>query len=77
MTFLHQFGDFVREQFLQIPLSAARLLFIALPVVLLIWVLSLPREATTPEDGKGSWDENLKLGASLALVLQILIYSLL
>lgn len=77
MTPLHHFGNFVRDLFLSIPLGGARLLFIALPIVLLIWVLSLPREETTPEQGKGSWDENLKLGATIALVLQVLIYSFL
>jgi len=77
VTPLHHIGNFVRDLFLQIPLPVARGLFIALPVLLLIWVLSLPREATTNKEGKGTWDENLKLGATIALVLQILIYSLL
>lgn len=77
MTPLHTIGDFVRELMLQIPLSAARVLFIALLTSLLIWVLTLPREATTPPDGTGHWSENLKIGAGIALLVQIAIYCLL
>lgn len=77
MTPLHHIGQFVRELFLQIPLPVARGLFLALPILLLIWVWLLPREATTPPGGTARWDENLKLGATVALMLQIVIYSLL
>lgn len=77
MTPLHVIGDFVREWMLTVPLPAVRGLFIALPAALLVWVLTLPREATTPPEGAGRWDENLKLGAGLALVVQILVYCLL
>ena len=87
MTPLHWIGQFVREWMGAIPLPVVRGLFIALPVVLLIWVLSLPREATTPPDdasisqgyppkGHARWTANLKFGASLALILQIVIYAL-
>ena len=75
-TFLHTFGDFVRELMLQIPLPVVRVLFIAIPAILLVWVLRLPRSETTPEKSTGRWGENLKLGAAFALLLQILIYSL-
>ena len=77
MTPLHTIGDFVRELMLRIPLSAVRVLFVALPVVLLVWVLTLPREETTAPDGTGRWDGNLKIGAAIALIAQIAIYSLL
>lgn len=77
MTPLHFIGEFVRELLGAIPLEAVRLLFAALPVAVLIWVLTLPREATTPPGGTGRWDENLKLGAALALIAQIVIYCLL
>ena len=75
-TPLHTIGDFLRELLLQIPLPVARGLFLALPILLLIWVLCLPREVTTPPDGSKRWDENLKVGAVAALAAQILIYSL-
>ena len=77
MTPLHHIGQFVRDALLQIPLPVVRGVFIAIPLLVLVWVLRLPREATTPPDGTGRWDSNLKVGAAIALGLQIVIYSLL
>lgn len=77
MTPLHYIGETVRSLLLQVPLPMVRVLFLAIPLLLLIWVLRLPRDATTPTDGSGRWFKNLKVGASIALVLQIIIYSLL
>lgn len=50
-TPLHAIGDYVRELMLQIPLPVARGLFLVLPILLLIWVIRLPREVTTPPGG--------------------------
>ncbi len=75
MTPLHEIGNFIRDGLAQIPLPAVRGLFVLLPAVLLIWVLRLPRSETTPEGRESRWDENLKLWAAAALVIQILIYS--
>jgi len=75
MTPLHQLGEFLRQVLQTIPLSAARILFVGTLVALLIWILRLPRSATTSPDGATRWDENLKVGASLAIVIQILIYA--
>ena len=77
MTPLHHIGNLLRELLLQIPLPVVRALFIALPAAVLIWVLTLPKEATTSPEGTGRWDANLKTGAAIALVIQIVIYSLL
>lgn len=77
MTPLHAIGSFLRELLLQVPLAAVQALFVALPIAVLIWVLLLPRKDTTPPEGSGRWDENLKLGASIALIAQVLIYTLL
>lgn len=77
MTPLHKFGDFVREQLMLVPLSAVRLLFLISLIVLLIWVIWLPREQTEPPGGAKRWDANLKVPAVLALVIQIVIYSFL
>jgi len=77
MTPLHHIGDFFRDALLQIPLPAVRLLFVALQVALLIWVLTLPREATRPPDGSGGWAANLKIWAALAISVQVLVYSVL
>ena len=75
MTPLHQFGEWLRQSLQVIPLSMIRILFVASLVALLIWVLRLPKSATTPDGGAKRWDENLKIGASVALLIQILIYS--
>lgn len=77
MTILHVIGDFFRNLLLAIPLVAVRLLFVGTLVALLLWVLFLPSNATTPPEGAKRWDENLKFGAGLALVIQIVVYSLL
>jgi hypothetical protein len=77
MTPLHQFGEFLRQSLQAIPLLPVRILFVASLVGLLIWVLKLPKSATTPPGGAKRWDENLKTGAAVALSIQILIYSLL
>lgn len=76
MTLLHHIGEFLRLALGAIPLPWVRLFFVVCLVALLIWVLRLPRSATTPEGGTDRWDENLKVGASLALIIQIVIYSL-
>lgn len=75
MTILHTIGNFFRELFMKIPLEVVRGLFVLLPLALLIWVLLLPRSETTPPGRESRWDENLKLWAGVALVIQILIYS--
>jgi len=74
MTPLHHFGEYLRSTLLQIPLPVVRVLFVATLVSLLIWVMCLPKSRTTPETGARRWDENLKIGAGLALTLQIVIY---
>ncbi len=77
MTPLHDVGNFLRQSLLSIPLPLVRLLFVGSLLVLLIWVLKLPRSRTTPPGGATGPGENLKLGATVTLVIQILIYSLL
>ena len=74
MTPLHTIGEMVRELMLSIPLSMVRVLFLAVPVALLIWVVRLPNERTTPSEPTGRWSENLKIPAAAALVVQIIIY---
>jgi hypothetical protein len=74
MTPLHHFGEYLRNTLLQIPLPVVRVLFVATLVMLLVWVMCLPKSMTTPESGTKRWDENLKIGAGIALILQLLIY---
>ena len=77
MTPLHWLGDWIRSVLVAIPLPLVRLLFVGTLVALLIWVWRLPKEIVSPPGGARRWDENLKLGATLALVIQILVYALL
>jgi hypothetical protein len=77
MTPLHHIGEFLRQSLQAIPLAAVRVLFVASLVALLVWVLRLPPRATTPPGGARRWDENLKVGAAIALLIQVLIYSIL
>ncbi|MCA9178879.1 MAG: hypothetical protein KDB14_30660 [Planctomycetales bacterium] len=74
MTPLHYIGDFLRAALGAVPLTLVRALFVGTLIALLVWVLRLPAEATSPPGGAKRWDENLKVGAAVALVLQILIY---
>ncbi|MCA8997882.1 MAG: hypothetical protein KDA80_12880 [Planctomycetaceae bacterium] len=75
MTPLHQIGETIRGLMLAIPLPVARGLFLLTLATVLIWVWRLPTSETTPEGGARRWDENLKVGATFALVLQLVIYS--
>ena len=75
MTPLHYLGEFLRDLLGAIPLAFVRLLFLAVPVVVLIWVLRLPRRETSPAESRNPL-ANLKVGAALALVIQIMIYAL-
>ena len=77
MTPLHHIGEFVRDALLAIPLWAVRVLFVGSLAALLVWVLRLPRTATTPPEGARRWDENLKGPAALAVLIQLLVYMLL
>jgi len=72
---LHQFGELLRQSLQTIPLAVVRILFVASLVALLCWVIRLPKIATAPPAGAKRWDENLKTGAAIAVVIQILIYS--
>lgn len=77
MTPLHALGEAIRNVMLAIPLGAVRALFLLTLLAVLIWVLRLPASRTTPPGGARRWDENLKYGAALALLLQLLAYTFL
>ena len=77
MTPLHSIGNFFREQLLMIPLPVVRGIFLALLIVLLVWVLLLPQTMTTPPGEPRRLTTNLKTWAALSLLVQILIYSVL
>ncbi len=74
-TPLHSLGDWLRSLLLGIPMPAVRWIFIACLVAVLLAIWRLPKSETTPENGSNRWDENLKVWATLAILIQILIYS--
>ena len=75
MTVLHWIGDSIRSQLLLVPLPVARWLFIGLFLVLIAWVVQLPSSQTTPPDRRSAWYEDLKIWAWLALMFQVVVYS--
>ena len=75
MTFFHWFGDLLRLQFDQVPLSAARWLLIGVFLVLLFWVVQLPASKVTPGDRQSKWYQDLRIWAWVSLMIQIVIYS--
>lgn len=77
MTMLHRIGDALREGLAGVPLGAVRLIMLSGLALLLIWVLRLPAERVTPRHGTGRRGENLRLPAALAIVIQLIVYSLL
>ncbi|HEY0982660.1 MULTISPECIES: hypothetical protein [unclassified Schlesneria] len=76
MTLFHWIGNTLREQLDLIPLSTARWLMIGLFLGLMFWVVQLPTDQTNPSDRTARWTDDLKIWAWLALIIQILIYSL-
>lgn len=76
MSPLHFVGEALRTALSQVPLGLVRAVFVAIPLLLMVWVLRLPSSQTTPPDGRGRWDSDLKLWAWLALGLQVLVYCL-
>ncbi|MHC4445219.1 MAG: hypothetical protein ACYTF1_06965 [Planctomycetota bacterium] len=77
MTYIHHIGDWLRELLMQVPLPAVRVLFLLVFVALILWVLTLPRNETTDPARKYRPIENLKVWAVLALLIQVVIYSIL
>ena len=76
MSPLHLIGEWTRGVLVQVPMPVVRVLFIGVPTLLLVWVLTLPRAETQPPGGAASITGNLKIWASLALMIQIVIYAL-
>ncbi len=67
---LHSIGEVVRDALSAVPMSWVRLLFVLFPLLLLVWVCRLPREAT--REGEGG--TNLKWAAAAALAMQTAVY---
>lgn len=76
MTPLHQFGEFLRDLLLRVPLGAVRVLFVATLALLLVWVLRLPAQDVSGVATSGK-RHNLRPWAALALVVQLVIYLML
>jgi hypothetical protein len=76
MTPLHFVGDWLRSALALIPMGVVRVFFVAVPVLLILWVLRLPRAATTPPGVESRPLENLKFWAVLALLVQAIVYTI-
>ena len=75
MTFLHWIGETLRLQLERVPLSVARWLLIGVFLVLMFWVVQLRSSEATPSDRQSKWYEDLRIWAWLALMMQVIIYS--
>lgn len=75
MTILHHIGDAIRSALSLIPLSVVRGLFLLTLLVILVWVVSLPRSAGR-ETSDSHWTSDLRIWAAAALLIQIAIYSI-
>jgi hypothetical protein len=74
MSPLHDLGDALRSGLMMIPLSVVRGVVVCALLALIVWVLRLPTERTTPPGRAGRWDEDLKVWAWIALSIQVVIY---
>ena len=75
MTILHWIGDAIRDQLLRVPLWAARWLFLGLLLGMMGWVVQLPTSQVTPPGRRCQWYEDLRIWAWLALMFQVVVYS--
>ncbi len=76
MTVLHWFGDVLRSQLILVPLPVARWMFLGLLLMLMGGIVQLPSSETTPTDRQSKWYEDLKIWAWLALIFQVVVYSI-
>ena len=76
MTPLHHIGQLLRDLLGSVPLAGVRALFVASLMIVLIWVIRLPKQDTSPPSDASRWDEDLKPIAVVALLIQIAIYLL-
>jgi len=75
MTFVHWVGDSLREQLLRVPMWGARWLFIGLLLLMMGWVVQLPSASVTPPGRRCEWYEDLRIWAWVALLFQVVMYS--
>jgi len=75
-TFLHWIGDTLRSQLQLVPIWGARWLFLGLLLVLMGWVVQIPGDQATPVGRRSQWYEDLRIWAWVALLMQLIVYSL-
>ncbi len=76
MTPLHELGQAIRDALQLIPMPVVRLLFLALPAAILIWLLRLPRtETVMPGADEKATGFDLRWPAAVALIVQLVIYA--
>jgi len=77
MTLFHHIGNALRELLMKLPLWSVRAVFLLVFIMLIIWVLTLPKHATVAPNSEHKPGHNLKLWATLALLIQVIVYSVL
>lgn len=75
-TPLHWMGGLLRDNLGRIPLSVVKGVFVAVPLVLVVWVLWLPRERVADPFRSTRWYASLRLWACVVLLVQVGIYCL-
>lgn len=76
MSPFHHLGEFLRGLFLNVPMAGVRVLFLAVFVVVAVWVWRLPAPERQRSATGDRWFEDLRIWALLALSVQFLIYLL-
>lgn len=75
MTIFHFIGDSIRALLLEVPMWAARWLFIGLLLALMGWIVQLNEAVATPPEKRGEWYEDLRIWAWVAVMGQVILYS--
>lgn len=75
-TFLHWIGNALRTQLSYIPLWLAHWFFVGLLLLMMGWIVLIPTEQATPPGRRSQWYEDLRIWAWLALLFQVIVYSI-
>ncbi len=77
---LHALGEWLRGWLVAVPMPLVRALFVSLPLLLLVWLWTLPLERPGGAAGLESGDQpvprrQLRWAATVALAFQVAIYT--
>ncbi len=77
---LHALGEWLRGWLVAVPMPLVRALFVALPLLLLVWLWTLPLEGSGTETDiedveRSAPRRHLRCAATVALAFQVAIYT--